>query len=114
MGLDIYVEWQGMTEAENDAQITGYRPAPEHGYLRYGYNENYTGDLPRLIYPRWSGWNDDTLRVTPYVLKRLNKLRKSLARKTASRLWPEYDLIIRLIKFIESKKDRRGLKLKFS
>lgn len=34
MGLDIYVRWDGITEKERQAQITGFDDAPEAGYLR--------------------------------------------------------------------------------
>jgi hypothetical protein len=39
MGIDIYAEWNGMTEAERDAQITGFSIVSGHvGYLREAYH----------------------------------------------------------------------------
>jgi hypothetical protein len=39
MGIDIYAEWDGMTEAEHDAQITGFSVEHGHvGYLREAYH----------------------------------------------------------------------------
>lgn len=39
MGIDIYVEWKGITEAEQDAQITGFSVEHGHvGYLREAYH----------------------------------------------------------------------------
>jgi hypothetical protein len=39
MGIDIYAEWNGMTEAEHDAQITGFSIEHGHvGYLREAYH----------------------------------------------------------------------------
>jgi hypothetical protein len=31
MGIDIYAKWDGMTEAEEDAQATGF--SVEHGHV---------------------------------------------------------------------------------
>lgn len=44
MGIDIYAEWDGMTEAEHDAQLTGFSVEHGHvGYLREAYHgEPYT------------------------------------------------------------------------
>jgi hypothetical protein len=39
MGIDIYAEWKGMTEAEHDAQRTGLSVEHGHvGYLREAYH----------------------------------------------------------------------------
>ena len=39
MGIDIYAEWDGMTEAEHDAQLTGFSVEHGHvGYLREAYH----------------------------------------------------------------------------
>jgi len=39
MGIDIYAEWDGMTEAEKQAQITGFSIEHGHvGYLREAYH----------------------------------------------------------------------------
>ena len=39
MGIDIYARWPGQTEAETDAQGTGYSIAHGHiGYLREAYH----------------------------------------------------------------------------
>jgi hypothetical protein len=39
MGIDIYAEWDGMTKAEHDAQITGFSIEHGHvGYLREAYH----------------------------------------------------------------------------
>lgn len=39
MGIDIYAEWDGMTKAERDAQITGFSIEHGHvGYLREAYH----------------------------------------------------------------------------
>lgn len=41
MGIDIYAEWKGITEAEQDAQITGR--SIEHGHVGY-LRESYHGE----------------------------------------------------------------------
>ncbi len=39
MGIDIYAEWDGMTEAEDKARITGFSIEHGHvGYLREAYH----------------------------------------------------------------------------
>jgi hypothetical protein len=39
MGIDIYAKWDGMTEAEEDAQVTGFSVEHGHvGYLREAYH----------------------------------------------------------------------------
>ena len=39
MGIDIYAQWDGMTEAEDAAQITGFSVEHGHvGYLREAYH----------------------------------------------------------------------------
>jgi hypothetical protein len=39
MGIDIYAEWNGMSEAEKKAQITGFSVEHGHvGYLREAYH----------------------------------------------------------------------------
>ncbi len=39
MGIDIYAQWDGMTEAEERAQITGFSIEHGHvGYLREAYH----------------------------------------------------------------------------
>jgi hypothetical protein len=50
MGIDIYAEWDGMTDAEKKAQITGF--SVEHGYLGY-LREAYHGEpyATRVLVP---------------------------------------------------------------
>lgn len=39
MGIDIYMEWDGITEEEGDSQITGFSTTSGHlGYLREAYH----------------------------------------------------------------------------
>jgi len=39
MGIDIYAHWRGQTEAETEAQITGFSGVHGHvGYLREAYH----------------------------------------------------------------------------
>jgi hypothetical protein len=39
MGIDVYMQWDGMTEAEKQAQITGFAiDKGETGYLREAYH----------------------------------------------------------------------------
>ncbi|GGI29840.1 hypothetical protein [Bradyrhizobium guangdongense] len=41
MGIDIYAQWEGMTEADRAAQVTGF--SIEHGHVGY-LREAYHGD----------------------------------------------------------------------
>jgi hypothetical protein len=39
MGIDIYAEWDGMSDAEKKAQVTGFSVEHDHvGYLREAYH----------------------------------------------------------------------------
>jgi hypothetical protein len=39
MGIDIYAEWRGQTDAESDAQVAGFSGVHGHvGYLREAYH----------------------------------------------------------------------------
>jgi hypothetical protein len=50
MGIDIYAEWDGMTEAEHAEQITGF--SVEHGHVGY-LREAYHGEpyATRVLVP---------------------------------------------------------------
>lgn len=55
MGIDIYLRWQGQSEAEETAQITGFDTTMGHvGYLREAYHgEPYA---TRVLLPEtWAG-----------------------------------------------------------
>lgn len=39
MGMDIYLRWKGITDAEKRKQYTGYRTVGKYGYLRIAYTE---------------------------------------------------------------------------
>jgi hypothetical protein len=39
MGLDVYLEWEGQTKEEIEAQYTGFQSTGECGYLRSPYND---------------------------------------------------------------------------
>ena len=91
MGLDIYCRWgntsedDGMTEAEREAQFTGFVDAPAAGYLRY----NWTGvaaasemadaiGIPspiRILFPEWNGSNGEELPVAADQIERLMQAR---------------------------------------
>lgn len=41
MGIDVYIKWQGQTDAERQAQFTGWSTTHGHtGYLREAYHGN--------------------------------------------------------------------------
>jgi hypothetical protein len=50
MGIDIYAEWDGMSDAEKKAQVTGF--SVEHGHLGY-LREAYHGEpyATRVLVP---------------------------------------------------------------
>ena len=81
MGLDIYVRWDDITEAERDAQITGFADAPEFGYLRFNWhgvsvmrdfaaNNGLTNPI-RETFQDWDGGNGEGYSVTRDKLDRL-------------------------------------------
>lgn len=55
MGIDVYAKWDGQTDAERDAQITGFSIAHGHvGYLREAYHgEPYA---TKVLFPEC--WDD--------------------------------------------------------
>lgn len=40
MGLDLYLKWEGQTDKEHQAQITGFSQGGVVGYLRSAYNDS--------------------------------------------------------------------------
>lgn len=93
MGLDIYVRWGNVADNYDDdykyftewsgknpeykyyynAQMTGYRPAPESGYLRESWGslrwvrdmaEKYDAPYPYYFWPDWNGFNGEQLDLT--------------------------------------------------
>ena len=150
MGLDIYCRWgdvnedgeviNGMTEAEKQAQYTGYNDAPEAGYMRY----NWLGvgfvtaaaevlDIQSPIaalWPDWQGSNSEELIVDADQMARLVEARSAINAwlldmpATPQAMIPDesnrvYFLgklrkTIAMIDFIEAHKDCKGLRLEFN
>lgn len=108
MGLDIYVQWEEMTEDEHRKQITGFRPAPEYGYLRFSIWQ-YESPVVSALWPKWNGSNDEEFFVTPYVMRRLNKVSKKMAKRNDK----DSRDCVKFIDFIRQHRDKRGLKVVF-
>jgi len=143
MALDIYVRWDDMTDEEIGAQFTGQRDSPGSGYMRfswggveacYSYADEAGAPNPiSCLYPVWDGGSGDLL-IDADVLRDLVDARAQLAEWLQSGIPQEIKLIdfpdvppaelrqwfigkvqcaVALIDFIESKKDRPGLRLEF-
>jgi hypothetical protein len=50
MGVDIYAEWNGMSDADKRAQVTGF--SVEHGHVGY-LREAYAGAFPVTLLKKW-------------------------------------------------------------
>jgi hypothetical protein len=78
MGIDIYLEWDGMTEKEKDKQYTGFVPKGKVGYLREAY---HGGPYPSkfLITENWERQPEEGFSIPNKVLrKRLPKVIKAI------------------------------------
>ncbi len=83
MGLDIYVRWgtyneetgdyEGFPEELHEDQLTGFKTAPEAGYLRESWGSlRWVSDFSRSIkapdpygfFPDWGGYNGEKLDVS--------------------------------------------------
>lgn len=64
MGIDIYMNWDGLTAKDKDAQITGFVDAGEAGYLRGAY----FGGLSDVLYELfdWMDWENQPEEGTPF------------------------------------------------
>jgi hypothetical protein len=84
MGIDIYAHWSGQTDAERDAQCTGFSIAHGHvGYLREAYHgEPYA---TKVLVPE--AFDDARGEGVPIAAATLRKrLRKTLATARARQL----------------------------
>ena len=134
MGLDIYVHWSGMTEADREAQITGFMTSPNVGYLRHSWHSvgfcrefAKTQHAPNpilTVYPQWDGSNDDKLNVTAAELMRLKHEKEAMQKWLDSQ--PEgldddtnyflncIEETIHFIAFVESKSHEEGLTILYA
>ena len=78
MGTDIYLEWDGMTDEEKEAQITGFSiRAGDKGYLRASIGMVLENSILREIFPREYWESSEPLEYNfqkrskelPYLLK---------------------------------------------
>lgn len=60
MGVDIYMNWDGMTEQDKEKQYTGWRTTGANGYLRGAYFGGYSDVLRDLF--NWMDWD----KVSPF------------------------------------------------
>lgn len=67
MGIDIYLKWQGQTEAEMFGQVTGFQSSGRAGYLREAY---HGGPYPSHILVREAFEADDCEAEIPAAVMR--------------------------------------------
>ena len=123
MGLDLYVRWEGITEDEEKAQITGYVDAPEVGYLRFSwpavaavseFAATHGLTCPVPAHELWEGCNGETLAITPESLTLLQGEKAAMQQQLQTFNFAWYSDLglfvqrkmensVRLIEFIESK-----------
>lgn len=71
MGIDIYLRWEGQTEAEEEAQYTGF--SVEHGFVGY-LREAYHGEpyATKVLLPEtWDEENDKAVIPNATLCERL-------------------------------------------
>jgi hypothetical protein len=92
MGIDIYLRWQGMTEADHAAQQTGYSVVHGHvGYLREAYHgEPYATRVlvPEAFDPTPAD-EEGAVRIPASVLRNRLPAALSAARERALRVYGE-------------------------
>ena len=95
MGIDIYLRWQGMTEADRAAQHTGYSVVHGHvGYLREAYHgEPYATRVlvPEAFDPTPALDVDEegAVRIPAWVLRNRLPAALSAARERALQVYGE-------------------------
>jgi hypothetical protein len=68
MGIDIYLEWDGMTTKDHDAQVTGFRIDRGHvGYLREAYHGSPY--VTKILLPEAFNDGDGPVEISASVLK---------------------------------------------
>jgi len=70
MGVDIYAKWDGQTEVEANAQITGWHSAGALGYLRGSYFGGYSDVLYEVFHS--CDWEASS---TPVTLLNITEIR---------------------------------------
>ena len=91
MGIDIYAHWQGQTEAEQEAQWTGF--SVEHGHMGY-LREAYHGEpyaTPSLVREAFDH-PDRAVQIPAAVLRERLPHTLALAAVREQVVYHEYDL----------------------
>lgn len=134
MGLDIEISWYGMTKDERDAQLTGYKDAPEVGYLRFNWSgvravtsfcKEQDLTIPIPLFQVWDGNNGESVPITPVVVEYLTAQKMSMAHNIKEfdfGAWGELgeyvkekiENSIKLIEFIELHAGKPGLTIEFN
>jgi hypothetical protein len=89
MGIDIYASWRGQTEAERDAQITGFSVLHGHvGYLREAYHgQPYATHL--LVPEAFDDTSEEGARIPAVTLRERLPATLKLARERQVRVYNE-------------------------
>ena len=103
MGLDIYLNWDGKTEEEQQAQLTGFDTTKGNvGYLRAAYWNSESLKIFRALWPYESGFDYDE-DGAPYDFidnyTKMEKLRKTISednKHTRNSLLSFFDLGVKL------------------
>ena len=83
MGVDVYLEWEGMTEKDRERQITGFKSKGSVGYLRGAYFGGYAGVLEYLF--GWADWSQGRIPFGKRNQKEFEKRLKQLEIVRANR-----------------------------
>jgi hypothetical protein len=79
MGIDIYMRWDGQTEAEEKAQYTGF--SVQHGHVGY-LREAYHGGPYATKVLVGEAWNDDKAIPAATLRERLPATLKTVAERS--------------------------------
>jgi hypothetical protein len=85
MGVDIYMEWDGQTEDEEEAQYTGFMNAGEVGYLRGAYFGGHS-DVLRMLF-NWMSWDEETPFDADAFERNLNQLKANDGERPGKGKW---------------------------
>ena len=86
MGVDIYMQWDGMTEQDEENQLTGFENAGEVGYLRGAYFGGFSDVLHFLF--DWADWDASPVPFEAEKFEqRLRQLRMSGGERPGKGKW---------------------------
>jgi hypothetical protein len=113
MGIDVYLRWDGQTEAEKEAQITGYSIVHGHvGYLREAYHGGPYA-TKTLMPEAWESDDENGVRINASVFRQRLSAVKLIVVKRSAVIYgeelnddsPEVQSYVKFIELAEAKEN---------